>query len=207
MANEYDRVMNMMEAEAAAPLWERDESKAEQMLEQWSASPIERLRRLPLCMLMPALSRATINAEIACLRRDATITAIALELYRRGHGDWPTSLSQLVPATMPALPIDRFDGRTLRYRLSDGKPLLYSVGTDREDDGGVLPRLQNPNSGSAQWYAQNWVARSAVERMNQHQTVVGPNGEMGYMYDGDWLLWPPLPQEELKINSPNDQED
>jgi hypothetical protein len=202
MNQQHERLMSMIERENATPLWQREQSQADQLLEQWMSSPLERVRHLPLCRLMPALGRVSINAELSCLQRDATITAIALELYRRKHGEWPATLAQLLPTTMPALPIDRFDGQTLRYRLQDGRPLLYSVGSDREDDGGVLPPLAM--TGNRQFYARQWLAPADLARMNDSPTIIGPDGQTGPMYDGDWLLWPPLPEGPLRSSSTAD---
>lgn len=50
--------------------------------------------------------------------------------------DAPSARFQSLP---PALSIDRFDGRPLRYRLAEDGPLLYSIGADRIDDGGAAP--------------------------------------------------------------------
>jgi hypothetical protein len=45
-----------------------------------------------------------------------------------------------VPDLLPAVPPDRYDGKPLRYQLVDGKPLVYSIGSDRDDDAGRAPR-------------------------------------------------------------------
>lgn len=93
---------------------------------------------IPL-LFFPALEQCEMAAERLCQMRDGTLTAIALELYRRRHGDWPASLEQLVPKYLPELPMDRFTGKTLGYRLQDGRPVVYAVGFDLQDDGGRAP--------------------------------------------------------------------
>lgn len=198
-ADQYDRLMSQMEAEAATPLWERDESRAERQLQEWMASPLQRLRHFPLCELLPALSKATLNTELTCMRRDAAITTIALEIYRRKHNAWPASLNDLVPSIMPALPIDRFDGQPLRYRLLDGKPLLYSVGTDREDDGGVANAAADASL--RQWRSQQWMSKAQLEE-RRAQGALLQGDKSAVIPDGDWILWPPLPQPPLHADSP-----
>jgi hypothetical protein len=69
-------------------------------------------------------------------RRDAVLIGIALELFRRRHEHYPTSLSELSPAFLPTIPVDRVSGEPLKYRLIDGKPIVYSMSFDRDDDGG-----------------------------------------------------------------------
>ena len=68
--------------------------------------------------------------------RDATEVAIALTLWKRRHGQWPERLEQLVPDLLPAVPPDRADGKPLRYVVRDGQAVVYSIGQDRDDDGG-----------------------------------------------------------------------
>src|SRR5204863_887448 len=73
-----------------------------------------------------------------------TRVMLAIEAFRAEQGRLPTSLDELVPGVLPALPVDPFapDGR-LRYRVL-AQPdelgrvyLLYSVGADGVDDGGM----------------------------------------------------------------------
>jgi hypothetical protein len=64
-------------------------------------------------------------------------TAIALERHRLKQGEYPMALTALVPAFLPAVPLDPMDHQPLRYRLSsDGDYVLYSIGVDGKDDGG-----------------------------------------------------------------------
>ncbi len=66
--------------------------------------------------------------------------AIAAELYRREHGSFPTTIDELVPTYLPAVPIDPFDGKPIRYLLDDDGLVIYSIGWDFVDHGGVLVR-------------------------------------------------------------------
>ena len=65
--------------------------------------------------------------------------AIALERYRLAHGEYPESLDVLAPQFMAKLPHDIINGQPLHYRrTSDGQFVLYSVGWNETDDGGVV---------------------------------------------------------------------
>jgi hypothetical protein len=65
-------------------------------------------------------------------------TACALRAYKLDHGSYPSTLQQLVPSYLHAVPLDPFTAAsTLRYRRSGQKYVLYSVGPDMHDDGGA----------------------------------------------------------------------
>ena len=62
-------------------------------------------------------------------------TRLALELYRREHGQWPLGLQDLVPKYLAVIPADPYSSASLIYRRQDESFLLYSVGPDGRDDG------------------------------------------------------------------------
>jgi hypothetical protein len=90
--------------------------------------------------------------------RQLVITAIALERYKRQHGNYPTELASLAPNWISALPQDPVTGKPLRYRLNDdGTFTLYSVGEDGEDNGADASNA-NPASTSFHWQqGRDWV--------------------------------------------------
>jgi hypothetical protein len=91
-------------------------------------------------LLMPALSKVggAFRRDRAILR--GAIIALAVERFRRAEKRWPEGLKELVPAYLPAVPRDPFDGREMRYKhLADGV-IVYSVGPDGRDDGGAMNR-------------------------------------------------------------------
>lgn len=92
-----------------------------------------------LGVIMPAMTQAVRGAHESAMRLDAAKVAVALEAHRRATGAYPASLDELIPRSLPAMPIDRYDGKPLRYALRDGRPVVYSVGSDRTDEGGVIP--------------------------------------------------------------------
>jgi hypothetical protein len=108
-------------------------------------------------------------------------TAIALELWHRRHGSWPETLDALVPGLLPAIPIDRTDGQPLRYAVRDASPVLYSIGADRDDDGGRPPRVRDSAT----------TVRFGIPKPRPAGAVVDEDS------NGDWVLWPPLPPEPL----------
>ena len=95
-----------------------------------------RFRYARTVLLMPALEATVPAAARGDAENEAALTAIAIEQYRRQHGRWPDRLEQLVPECLPQLPVDPFDGRTLRYVVQADRYLLYSVGQDGVDNGG-----------------------------------------------------------------------
>ena len=76
---------------------------------------------------------------------DQARLAIALERWRLARGAYPETLAELVPDFIAAVPVDTYSRKSMRYRRQDGGTfLLYGVGQNRTDDGGVL----DPNKGA-----------------------------------------------------------
>src|ERR1017187_513612 len=91
------------------------------------------LTRLLLPSISPLASKA---AQCDAKIRDAQ-AALAVERYRLANGKLPSQLSDLVPTFLPAVPSDPFDGKPLRYKTLAKGYVVYSVGDDREDNGGA----------------------------------------------------------------------
>ena len=60
---------------------------------------------------------------------------IALKCYKQKTGDLPDSLDELVPEYLTEIPLDDFDGKPMKY--SKKNKVVYAVGTDLVDNGGV----------------------------------------------------------------------
>lgn len=87
-------------------------------------------------MLMPVFSRAldTRDRELAYL--GASRIALAAKAYKGEHGAYPTSLADLTKAGWK-LPLDPFTGQAYRYQQVGKGFMVYSLGPDLKDDGGV----------------------------------------------------------------------
>jgi hypothetical protein len=78
------------------------------------------------------------------LRRQAeenlTLLAVALAGYRADHEKkYPATLAELAPAYIDAIPKDPFTDGDLQYRPDGEGYLLYSVGPNGKDEGGLGP--------------------------------------------------------------------
>ena len=77
---------------------------------------------------------------------DETVIACALERYRLAHGEYPETLEALAPQFIAQVPHDVIGGGPLKYhRTDDGRFVLYSIGWNEKDDGGVMSK---PDGGS-----------------------------------------------------------
>lgn len=85
---------------------------------------------------MPSILSAQLFCDAMLLCAD---TALAVEQYRLAEGRPPASLQELVPAYLDAVPRDPFIDAPLRYNIREDAAVVYSVGYDRDDDGGVPP--------------------------------------------------------------------
>ncbi|HPF41877.1 MAG TPA: hypothetical protein PK093_24865 [Phycisphaerae bacterium] len=87
-----------------------------------------------------SLTRAReLAVRLESVRRGVMIT-LALYAHHEKHGEWPKRLKDLDKELglkdYRDYGKDPYTGKLFRYRLVDGKPLLYSIGADGVDDGG-----------------------------------------------------------------------
>jgi len=95
------------------------------------------IERLFSGMLIPSLESSFTRIVSTQAMANLTTTALALQRHQLAHGEYPSSLDQLTPAFLAAIPRDPFDGEPLRYRKLDSQSfLLYAVGIDGGDDHG-----------------------------------------------------------------------
>ena len=89
-------------------------------------------------ILMPAFGKAAQRFGRAQVHLDETQVVCALERYRLANGTYPASLDALARKFIKALPKDVLSGADYKYRLeSNGQFVLYSVGWNEKDEGGV----------------------------------------------------------------------
>jgi hypothetical protein len=106
------------------------------------------------------------------------MVCLAVERYRQARGDWPASLDKLVPGYLAFVPLDPLDGKPLRYRrLADGV-VVYSVGPDREDNGGTLDR-DNPTRAGTDLGYRLWDVKQRRQPPKPVMPPVPPQGAPG----------------------------
>ena len=98
-------------------------------------NPINRVALL--WMTRAAWKKGEEKHQTSVARLRLLIAELALQCYRSEQGRGPERLDQLVPKLLKAAPVDPFSGKSLIYRPQGTNWLLYSVGTDGVDDGGV----------------------------------------------------------------------
>lgn len=96
--------------------------------------------------IVPATGNALASIDLIELQRRACRVMLALERHRVTLGFYPERLDDLAPRFIGELPIDPWSGKPFVYRRvepgseSPGRGfVLYSVGSDRTDDGGKGP--------------------------------------------------------------------
>ena len=87
--------------------------------------------------------------------------ALALERYRLAHGEFPEALAALAPQFIAVVPNDVIGGGPLKYRrTSDGQFVLYAIGWNEKDDGGVAGTKVNEHGETVPDFATgDWVWR------------------------------------------------
>ena len=96
-----------------------------------------------IAMLMPSVNRMADIQDAARMKFEVEKTAIALAWFHGEKNRWPAGLGELVPKYLPAVPADCFSRNPLIYRLTKQGYILYSVGINQRDDGGVDNRSED----------------------------------------------------------------
>lgn len=172
---ESNNWMNKSAANLAVPLRNANWKATLAWREHFDNKPLESIRYVSLLPFILYLNPAQESCARYLGQRDGTLVAIALEFYHRQHGHYPATLAELTPQLLPAVPADRITGKPLHYRLKDGKPVVYSVGADRTDDGGTPP--MSHGQPKSDWAAQWDLPAASVPH-------------------GDWVLYPSMTPDE-----------
>jgi hypothetical protein len=141
LLRDHDRIVANTRALSYPAMAEKCELAAGSLQEETRPSP-SNLTRLVHPLYDRTDYRRIIVAHFHALTvRRATAIQLAIRLYAVDHdGKLPGALDDLVPGYLPAVPIDPFSkDQRFGYRHDD-QPLVYSVGEDEIDQGGVYPR-------------------------------------------------------------------
>jgi hypothetical protein len=91
--------------------------------------------------LVRAIARPTASIR-------ATECLIALRRWQLGHPGTPGDIASVIKGSpLKAVPIDPYDGKSMRLKSIDGQPVVYSVGRDGKDDAALTDadRDERPN--------------------------------------------------------------
>ncbi|RMH28146.1 MAG: hypothetical protein D6692_06260 [Planctomycetota bacterium] len=117
-----------------------------------------------------------VRASDACT--GAACVALSSQIHRRRAGHWPQAIDELVPKLAPAAPEDPSDPEhPLRLAVREGRLIIYSVGTDGDDDRATPPAVGRTED-----------ARDLMKRFAGLGVLPIANDPVS---DGDWILYPP----------------
>jgi hypothetical protein len=92
-------------------------------------------------IFMPASSRISELGYRSKTLHEATVTILALKLWRLEKGEYPANLDELIAAGfLKELPTDPYSNKPLNYKKTDDNFILYSVSPNFTDDGGEPDR-------------------------------------------------------------------
>jgi hypothetical protein len=102
--------------------------------------------RILAMMLLPAIQKTPLKSAQSQADIHLARVACALERYSLAENEYPERLEELVPRFLPEVPIDPVNGQPLHYRRSeDGRYVLYSIGSDLDDDAGRVAPAKRPS--------------------------------------------------------------
>ena len=108
-------------------------------------------------LLLPALDQGFFGALEAQHQVEIAKLAITLERYYLANQAYPEKLTELAPAFTSTEPTDPMTGESWKYeRLESNGFLLYSIGKDGEDDGGIFKKNARRRSSNEELDDRGW---------------------------------------------------
>jgi len=115
------------------------EANARLAAEARKAMQVDSVKNDLVGMFYLGLEKAQTKFALIQAQLDLARVACALERHRLAHGQYPETLGALAPQLIDKLPHDLINGEPLRYRRTgEGRFVLYSVGWNEKDDGGIV---------------------------------------------------------------------
>jgi hypothetical protein len=166
----------------AVPPWQRASKNPSDDLIAENILPSEyRPKNIPFAIcstiIRPAPNSVSRKQRQLWCETAATRAAIAAFEHRIANGDWPATLAEIDTTYSPEPFIDAYTGKALLYKLTEEGPLIYSAGTDRDDDEG------RPYKGALSY--PPWQTVEEISNLDTRELED---------LDGDWVLYPPSPK-------------
>lgn len=145
--------------------------EASARIERLASDPQNRMAYAPVLVVVSDYSRFFERLLYNQGEAHAARLRVKLAQHRNTNSKYPSSITSLGEF------IDPYSGDSLKYKLIDGQPLIYSVGPDRDDDGGTRIR-------------DAWgdpVTRPEFIPLDDLEAISEQEREE---IDGDWVLYP-----------------
>ena len=163
-----NQLLDQVIDDANKPFWEANHFDLDAELDQ------KPFKYALLDLMLPAVQQVRFAMDRALGRQQGVLGAIALQRYRNKNGKWPESWNEIPETIVQSAPLDQINGEPLKFKITSGRPLIYSVGNDRDDDGG-----HHLKAVAAKTYLSLQPDGFIPEPVPTDQTA-----------DGDWILWP-----------------
>jgi hypothetical protein len=163
-----DDIFEEVEADARLPFWKSQHSKVGGWKELEKFFDEHQSEHILLSTTVANVSYLRPTMERGEARKNGVLLALAMYRYHESTGQWPHSIEDLTDGYLSKPPIDILTGKPLYFKINKGRPLIYSVGMDRDDDGGTDAKLKG-----------KLLERSGI--------TPGPKNDD---VEGDWILWP-----------------
>lgn len=159
VAAKADQLFEAASADLNRPMWvgKSKDIYKELDLEKWKYTL--------LLHVLPATENIRKAMDLLIARQEGVLGAIALQRFYLANRAWPNSWDEIPQSALPRSPVDQLTGKPLIFKIVDQSPLIYSLGYDLDDDGGVTPEGVKP-------------------------AAYLPNVQNDGKSDGDWIVWP-----------------
>jgi len=132
---------------------------------------------LPVALVAVDIRKPYVRWMMYQAEQSALDVLIAVHRYKLRHGQFPADLASIDADLLAGDPTDPYTGGPMGYRLIEGEPRIYSVGPDRDDDGGQ--RILDKDGRPEPW--PDFLTLDKLEALDEP-------GRAGI--DGDWVLYP-----------------
>lgn len=88
-------------------------------------------------IIIPSLTRSKETTENASVLQLLCSTALGAVDFYKDNKKFPENLNKLVPKYLTIIPTDPFDGKPIKIKSVKNGLVLYSVGPNGKDDGGI----------------------------------------------------------------------
>jgi hypothetical protein len=170
MTGEFQKYYTAAQQWAPKTPWQLKKENVDMEMGMHKWSDFRRARYWPVFAFVPALAKASELSHRTKVQTEALVTTIAAIRYKRVQGDCPENLDRLLEADLlKKLPMDPYSNKPLVYKRTADGFVLYSLGADFDDDGGLRSRWGRDTKGGDQLFWPVETPQQKEERLQRER--------------------------------------